>query len=224
MRNIRIEASLNREQNNYYLLNSGNILEVSYQDKNKDVIENPFKTGACVGNIEYGFTLWEAFDELAVVLDEATYKEIESRANLPADSYRNDLETLLQRCEEQNIDVSDLLLYTHIDFGNFDGIAYIDQKELDISTDLTLKDLTNDEKKYLIDDMREKMDQWENGEVFVCTLYNKNGEKLARETNLYDFSRIDNVDVKKNLGQYKDIDGCLTHNRKMFKECDVKGI
>ena len=181
MKNIRIEASLDAEKNNYYLTSDGNILEISRQEK----AENPFRAGACVGNITYGFTPWEAFDELSAVLDNETRKEIERRANLPENSRRNDLETMLRHCEEKRVDVSDLLLYEHIDFGNFDGIAYIDQKELDRCTDLVLKDLTGDEKQFLVDDMKDKINQWENGDVYACALYNKEGEEV---TDLFNFS------------------------------------
>lgn len=214
----------------YFLLNNGNVLEVIRELE----AENPCVDDICAGDYGTGTTLEEAYANAWENMGSDTTDIIEERVDKFLDTTEVEVKAemspkaMFDICKAHDVDLSDIVIVKELTTDrNSAAVVFVEAYDFKAHTDCELKNVSQEVKDDILDEAIEMLQNWNAGDVYQLTIYDKNGDFASSMCGFYgDEAMQDALDfigdvfgdeklcVSKEIGTYADIANCLYANRK----------
>lgn len=216
----------------YFLLNNGNVLEVTRELE----AENPCINDICAGDYGTGSSFEEAYAAAWENMGSDTTDIIEARIDKFLDTTEVEVKAemspkaMFDFCKGNDIDLSDIVIVKEVNFDRHSvAVVFVEAYDFKAHTDCELKNVSQEAKDGILDEAIEMLQNWNVGDVYQLSVFDKNGDFANGVCGFYgDEAMKDALDfidgvfgdeklyVSKEIGTYADIANCLYANRKEF--------
>ena len=181
------------------------------------------------GMEEMVLDLEEDYNDIVVDKDKSYLLELVQRDYhdpFCGDDGRFSPEAMLDFCDRNSIDISDIVLVQEANFDRSStSVVFVEAKDFKSHSGVELKDATQEEKDSVMKETMQMLEDWNDGNVYQWTLYDKHGDEIDSCGGYYGDEWIkdavknfdggyETLNPKKDLGVHKDIANCLYTNRK----------